>query len=219
MSFVDILIGIFDGFGVTASVTLWGMAYAVPFALIFGILQHFTTGPARVAVTSIIEFWRSSPVIVLLFVFYYSLPTVGITLSGITVAAMALGLNIGGYGSQAVRAALQSLDPGQVEAGKALGLRRLQILVLIELPQAFKAMTPTFINQFIQLIKGTALVSLITLSDMTFRAKEISQLQYDPVRTYTALLVAYFIVCYPATIFGRWVEKRVAVKGRSQGEI
>lgn len=219
MSFLAILAGIFEGFGVTATITFYGMLYAVPFALVFGILQHFTAGPARVVVTSIIEFWRSSPVIILLFVFYYSLPSFGITLSGITVGAMALGLNIGGYGSQSVRAALQALDPGQVEAGRALGLRRLQILALIELPQAFKAMTPTFINQFIQLIKGTALVSLITLTDMTFRAKEISQLQYNPVDTYTALLVAYFLVCYPATIFGRWVEKRVSIEGRGQRDL
>lgn len=215
MSFVEILSGVFEGFGITATVTAWGMAYAVPFALVFGVLQHFARGPARTAVTSIIEFWRSSPVIILLFVMYYTLPSFGLTLSGVTVAAMALGLNIGGYGSQSVRAALQALDPGQVEAGRALGLHRLQILMLIELPQAFSAMMPTFINQFIQLIKGTALVSLITLTDMTFRAKEISQLQYNPVGTYTALLVAYFIVCYPATILGRWAEKRVSIEGRS----
>ncbi|MEC9247171.1 amino acid ABC transporter permease [Nitratireductor rhodophyticola] len=219
MSFTATLAGIFEGLGVTATITFYGMMFAVPFALVFGVLQHFTRGFAHLLVTSIIEFWRSSPVIILLFVFYYSLPSFGITLSGITVGAMALGLNIGGYGSQSVRAALQALDVGQVEAGKALGLRRIEILGLIELPQAFAAMVPTFINQFIQLIKGTALVSLITLTDMTFRAKEISQLQYDPVGTYTALLLAYFIVCYPATILGRWTERRVSIEGRGQRDV
>ena len=88
------------------------------------------------------------------------------------------------------------------------------MLALIELPQAFTAMLPSFINQFIQLVKGTALVSLITLTDMTFRAKQLSQLSYDPVGTYTGLLLAYFIVCYPATVFGRLLERRVA-GGRS----
>lgn len=219
MGFLEILSGIFEGLGVTVSVTLWGLAYAIPFALCFGILQHFTTGATRLAVSAIIEFWRSSPVIILLFVFYYTLPSFGITFSGLTVGAMALGLNIGGYGSQSVRAALQALDRGQVEAGAALGLRRYQVLLLIELPQAFVAMTPTFINQFIQLIKGTALVSLITLTDMTFRAKQISQLQYNPVGTYTALLLAYFIICYPATILGRWVEKRVSPGNRGTRDV
>ena len=214
MTFGQILAGIFQGFGVTATVTAYGLLYAIPFAFFGGVMQHFTKGPVRALVTMLIEFWRSSPVIITLFVLYYTLPSFGITLSGITVGAMALGLNIGGYGSQAVRAALQSLDRGQAEAGLALGIRRWEVLALIELPQAFTAMLPSFINQFIQLVKGTALVSLITLTDMTFRAKQLSQLSYDPVGTYTGLLLAYFIVCYPATVFGRLLERRVA-GGRS----
>lgn len=219
MTFTAILFGIFEGFGVTASVTLYGMLYAVPFALVFGILQYFTTGWRRTLVTSVIEFWRSTPVLVLMFVFYYTLPGMGVTLSGIAVGAMTLGLHIGAYGSQSVRAALQALDRGQVEAGFALGLRRYQILRLIELPQAFAAMTPTFVNQFIQLVKGTALVSLITLSDMTHRAMEINQVTFNPAGIYSALLIAYFIICYPATILGRWLERRTMPQGRGNREL
>jgi polar amino acid transport system permease protein len=219
MTIPEILAGIFSGFNVTAWVTLYGMLWAVPFALITGVLQHFTHGIARFAVTCVIEFWRSSPVLILLFVMYYALPGFGVRLSGITVAAMALGLNIGGYGSQAVRAALQSLNQGQVEAGRALGLTRPQILWQIELPQAVSAMMPTFVNQFIQLVKGTAIVSLITLTDMTFRAKQIAELQYNPVGVYTALMLAYLIVCYPATLFGRYLERRVHIQHRGNREI
>ena len=208
MSFIDILRGLFEGLAVTLGVTALGMLYAVPFAFVAGITQRYARGPAYAAITVVIEFWRSTPVIILLYAFYHSLPGFGIRLSGLTVAAMVLGLNIGGYGSQSVRAALQALDPGQAEAGRSLGLRFWQVLLLIELPQAIRAMLPTFINQFIQLVKGTALVSLITLTDMTFRAKEISQMYYAPAKIYTALLVAYFVICYPATIAGRWLERR-----------
>ncbi|MCV9934813.1 amino acid ABC transporter permease [Boseaceae bacterium BT-24-1] len=213
MSFLDIFMGILAGIDVTIKVTLLGMLYAVPFAFAFGIAQHFARGPMRMMVTTIIEFWRSSPIIVLIYGFYFSLPGLGVHLSAITVGSMVLGLNIGGYGSQAVRAALQALDKGQVEAGYALGLRRLPILWLIELPQALAAMTPTFINQFIQLVKGTSLVSLVTLADMTFVAKAISQINYAPAKIYTALLIAYFLMCYPATILGRMIEQRVS-RGR-----
>jgi polar amino acid transport system permease protein len=219
MDFPGILAGILQGFRVTALVTLYGMLWAVPFALCFGVLQYLTRGATRAAVTTVIEFWRSSPVLILLFMLYYTLPSFGISLSGMTVGAMALGLNIGGYGSQAVRAALQSLDRGQVEAGLALGLRRVDVLAAIELPQALVAMLPTFVNQFIQLVKGTAVVSLITLTDMTFRAKEIAELTYNPVGIYTALLVAYLMVCYPATLLGRWLEKRVGIASRGTREI
>lgn len=217
MSFAAVIAGIFEGFEVTALVTLFGLACAVPFAFVAGIAQHALKGPARLVTTAVIEFWRSTPVIVLLYAFYYTLPTWGLRLSGITVGSLVLGLNIGAYGSQAVRAALQALDKGQGEAGCALGLGRWQILGLVELPQALSAMLPTFVNQFIQLVKSTALVSLITLSDMTFRAKEIAQTDYDTVKVYTALLVAYFLICYPATIGGRWLEARVGV-GRAARE-
>jgi polar amino acid transport system permease protein len=219
MDFTGILAGILQGFRVTALVTLYGMLWAVPFALCFGVLQYFTRGATRAAVTAVIEFWRSSPVLILLFMLYYTLPSFGVSLSGMTVGAMALGLNIGGYGTQAVRGALQALDRGQVEAGLALGLRRFDVLVSIELPQALVAMLPTFVNQFIQLVKGTAVVSLITLTDMTFRAKEIAELTYNPVGIYTALLLAYLMVCYPATLVGRWLERRVGIAQRGNREI
>jgi polar amino acid transport system permease protein len=209
MSILEIWLGILQGFRVTALVTLYGLVFAIPFGLIFGVAQYMTTGPARFVVTSVIEFWRSSAVIILLFVFYYALPLAGLALSAMTVSAMVLGLNIGGYASQAVRAGLQALDRGQKEAGHALGLSRSTILLRIELPQALVAMSPTFINQLIQLVKATSLVSLVTLTDMTFRAKEISQIEYDPVPIYSSLLLAYFIVCYPVALLGRWVERRI----------
>lgn len=209
MSLLEIWLGILEGLGTTATVTACGLIFAIPFALIFGVAQYLTTGVTRFLVTAVIEFWRSSAVIVLLFVFYYALPIVGVTLSALTVSAMVLGLNAGGYASQAVRAGLQALDGGQKEAGMALGLSRPAILVLIELPQALVAMSPTFINHLIQLVKATALVSLVTLTDMTFRAKEIAQTEYNPAVIYTSLLLAFFVVCYPIALFGRWVEARI----------
>ncbi|WP_432289619.1 amino acid ABC transporter permease (plasmid) [Aminobacter sp. BA135] len=210
MTILEIWLGILQGFRVTVLVTLYGLVFAIPFGLIFGVAQYMTTGPSRFVVTSVIEFWRSSAVIILLFVFYYALPLAGLALSAMTVSAMVLGLNIGGYASQAVRAGLQALDRGQKEAGLALGLSRATILLRIELPQALVAMSPTFINQLIQLVKATSLVSLVTLTDMTFRAKEISQIEYDPVPIYSSLLLAYFIVCYPVALLGRWVERRIS---------
>ncbi|WP_027528003.1 amino acid ABC transporter permease [Bradyrhizobium sp. Ec3.3] len=213
MSFLEIMHGIYQGFGVTAVVTILGVLYAIPFALLAGVLQHYSIGIYRLGITAVIEFWRSSPAIVLLYAFYYSLPAFGVYLSGIAVGAMVLGLNIGGYGSQSVRAALQALDRGQCQAGLALGLSRFDVLRFIELPQAIAAMIPTFINQAIQLIKGTSLVSLITLADMTFHAKLISERSYNPVGIYSGLLLAYLMICYPVTILGRHLERSARKDG------
>ena len=136
LSIFDIWLGILQGLGISLKVTAYGLFFAVPFALVFGVAQFVTTGWTRFLVTAVIEFWRSSAVVVLLFVFYYVLPVIGVTLSALTVSALVLGLNTGGYASQAVRAGLQSLPAGQREAGMALGLSRPAILLLIELPQA-----------------------------------------------------------------------------------
>ncbi|MBZ9772281.1 amino acid ABC transporter permease [Mesorhizobium sp. CO1-1-8] len=206
MSFGQLFLGVLLGLQVTVTVTAYGLLFAIPFALVFGVAQYLTSGVARIMITSIIEFWRSSAVIILLFVFYYALPVFGIELSATAVSSLVLGLNTGGYGSQAIRAGLQSLDKGQLEAAFALGLRRRHSMLLVELPQALRLMAPTFVNELIQLIKGTALVSLVTLSDMTFQAKQLAEIEYNPVGVYTALLLAYFVVCYPITIFGRWLE-------------
>ena len=209
MSIFEVWLGILQGFRTTALVTLYGLVFAIPFALVMGTAQYLARGWLRFLITSAIEFWRSSSVIILLFVFYYALPIIGIELSAMTVGAMVIGLNIGGYASQAVRAGLQALDRGQMEAGLALGLNRGQILFRIELPQALVSMAPAFVNNLIQLVKGTAIVSLVTLTDMTFRAKEIAQTEYNPVAIYTSLLLAYFVVCYPIAILGRLVDARV----------
>lgn len=219
MSIFEIWLGMLQGLGTTAAVTAYGLVFAVPFALVFGVAQYLTQGLPRLAITCVIEFWRSSAVIILLFFFYYTLPVIGVTLSAWTVSAMVLGLNVGGYASQAVRAGLQALPGGQKEAAKALGLSRASTLLLIELPQALVAMSPTFINTLIQLVKGTALVSLVTLTDMTFRAKEIAQIEYNPVAVYTSLLLAFFVVCYPIALMGRWLEARIHKPGGLVGGV
>jgi|SoiMethySBSTD1v2_1073268.scaffolds.fasta_scaffold00046_93 polar amino acid transport system permease protein len=210
MSAGEIFLGIFAGVQVTLAVALYALLFAVPFALIFGILQYLSRGYARFAVTAAIEFWRSSSAIVLLFVFFYVLPFVGLPLGPYTVAAMVLGLNMGGYGSQVVRGALAALDRGQLEAARALGMSRFQALVTVELPQAFRQMLPTFINELVELIKLTALVSLITLADPTFRAKQIFQITYQPAVIYTCLLLIYFMLGYPIARVGKRLERRFA---------
>jgi polar amino acid transport system permease protein len=110
-----------------------------------------------------------------------------------------------------VRGALAAHDRGQLEAARSLGLGRMQALLTVEVPQAFRQMLPTLVNELIELIKLTALVSLITLSDPTFRAKQISQLTYQPAAIYTSLLLVYFAIGYPIALLGRRVERRFGV--------
>ncbi|WP_343676749.1 amino acid ABC transporter permease [Paraburkholderia heleia] len=213
MNFAEILFDLWRGIGTTAEVIGLSLLYGIPFACISGTLQCELSGWPRFMVTAFIEFWRSSPIVVLLFVFFYSLPAFNIHLDAMTVSAMVLGMNIGGYGSQAVRSGLQVIDRGQREAGMALGLTLPENLLFVLLPQAFRAGLPNYVNLLIQLVKGTALVSLLSLADMTFRAKEIAQVTFDPAPPYIALLLSYFAICYPLTIAGRYFERKLRPGG------
>jgi polar amino acid transport system permease protein len=210
MSFDQILLKILEGAGVTLGVAGYALLFAIPFAFVFGTLQYLLSGWKRTVVTGIIEFWRNNAVIILLYVFYYLLPFAGMKWSAYTVGALVLGCSAGAYGSQIVRGALQSIPRGQVEAGASLGLRRWHVLGLLEYPQAIRPMLPSFVNELIRLLQSTALVSLLTLADMTFRAKEVTQISHQPAAIYSALLLAYFVVSYPLAILGRRLEKRVA---------
>jgi polar amino acid transport system permease protein len=210
MTLEQILLKILEGAGVTLGIAGYALVFAIPFAFVLGTLQYLLHGMARAAVTALIEFWRNNAVIILLYVFYYLMPFAGLKWSAPTVGAFVLGCSAGAYGSQIVRGALQAIPRGQVEAGGALGLRRWHMLGLVEYPQAIRPMLPSFVNELIRLLQSTALVSLLTLADMTFRAKEISQLSHQPGTIYTALLVSYFVVSYPLAVLGRRLEKRVA---------
>jgi polar amino acid transport system permease protein len=218
MTFTAILLKILEGAGVTLGIAGYALVYALPFAFVLGTLQYLLRGLPRMLVTGVIEFWRSNAVIILLYVFYYLFPFAGLRWSAPTVAALVLGFSAGAYGSQIVRGALQSVPRGQIEAAGSLGLLRGHVLWLVEYPQAIKPMVPSFVNELIRLLQSTSLVSLLAMADMTFHAKEMTQLTHQPVEIYSALLLSYFIVSYPFAILGRRLERWVATdKGDGDG--
>ncbi|WP_200845301.1 amino acid ABC transporter permease [Roseomonas sp. 18066] len=214
MSFVALLGWMLEGLGVTLTVALYSAVIAFPFALVFGLLEFRLRGPARWLVALFIDFWRSSSVIILLFFFFYVGPAFEVYLSAYTVGALVIGCNIGAYGSQALRSALESVGAGQVEAAQSLGLSRAKILLLVELPQALRKVIPIAGNEIIEIIKTTANVSLIGLADVTFRAKEAMQVAYQPAAIYSGLLLIYIAVCLPLALAIRHLSRRDAARSR-----
>ena len=200
MSFPTILLWLLQGLGVTMAVTALSALVVFPFALVFGVLEYRLRGIPRLLVTVFIDFWRSSSVIILLFFFFYVGPAFDVFLSAYAVGALVIGCNIGAYGSQALRAALQSIPAGQKEAGRALGLSRNRILFLIELPQALRKVIPIAGNEIIEIVKTSANVSLIGLADVTFKAKEAMQVSHQPAEIYSALLGVYIAICLPMAL-------------------
>ncbi|RVT91614.1 amino acid ABC transporter permease [Rhodovarius crocodyli] len=200
MSFPTILLWLLQGLGVTMAVTALSALVVFPFALVFGVLEYRLRGIPRFLVTVFIDFWRSSSVIILLFFFFYVGPAFDVFLSAYAVGALVIGCNIGAYGSQALRSALETIPAGQKEAGRALGLSRNRILFLIELPQALRKVIPIAGNEVIEIVKTSANVSLIGLADVTFKAKEAMQASHQPAEIYSALLGVYIAICLPMAL-------------------
>ena len=123
---------------------------------------------------------------------------------------LALGLNVGAYGAEVVRGAILALPREQYEAGTALNLTRWQQMRHVILPQAFVLMLPIFGNNAIELLKGTAVVSLISLSDMTFQAQVVRAQTGGTVLPFLTILILYFVIASIISLFVKGLERRLS---------
>lgn len=182
-----------------------------------GGLFAFAAGIARVAggrVLSLValvyvEIFRGTSLLVQLFWLYYALPLIGISFDPIMTGVVGLALNIGAYGAEVVRGALRSVPEAQHEAARALNFSRGYTLLHITLPQAVVEMMPPFGNLAVQNLKDTALVSLISISDLTFQAQQLRNITLDSVTIYSMTLLGYFAMALVVTAFMRWLEMRL----------
>lgn len=141
----------------------------------------------------------------------FALPMLGIQLTPMFAGVLALALNYGAYGSEAVRSSIQAVPKGQTEAAIALNMTPFQRMRRVVLPQAVVMMLPAFGNLLIELLKGTSLVSLIMLTDLTFKGMLLRT--FDISRTPEILgliLVMYFILAIMITLSVRWLERKVS---------
>lgn len=201
-----------EGLAVTLEIMAGAVVLAVPLALAAGVGRLSTQRPVRWLASIYVEVFRGTSALVQLFWFYFVLPLFGVQLPAMLVGIVVLALNAGAYGAEVVRGAIRAVPPGQREAGVALNLTRGQIMRRIVVPQAIPAMLPPAGNLLIELLKNTALVSLITITDLTFRG----QLLFfnDPATTeiYTLMLLLYFAVALLITAGVRLLERRVRVR-------
>ena len=195
LSYVDPL---FDGAWVTLQLTLYSTILGGVVAFMAGIGKLSTHRTTQWLSICFIEFFRGTSLLVQLFWLYFALPILGqaigvdLRLPPMLAGTIALGLNIGAYGAEVVRGAIQAVPDNQYEAAKALDFTPKQTLWRIVLPQAIPEMMPSFGNLAIQNLKDTALVSLISLGDMTFRAEQLRNYTQDSTTIYTLLLFMYF---------------------------
>lgn len=181
---------------------------AAPVAFGVGLARIAPIRVVRIAATAYVEVFRGSSALVQLFWAFYVLPFLGIDLDPIAAGVAVLGLNAGAYASEIVRGAVVAVPKVQWEAATALNLSRTARMVHVVLPQAVPAMLPTFGNVLIDILKGTAILSLITITELT---RTVDQLAVNGEVTfdfgYTLLLVMYFILSLPLMGLIRAAEK------------
>ncbi|ESR24567.1 ectoine/hydroxyectoine ABC transporter permease subunit EhuC [Lutibaculum baratangense] len=206
----DFLPQLLAGAVVTIEITIGGCAVAVAAALVAAMAKMYGPAPLRWLAVAYIELFRGTSALVQLFWLFYVLPHFGVLLEPMTVGIVALGLNVGAYGAEVVRGAVNAVPRGQWEATVALNMTRAQALRRVILPQAFVAMIPPWGNLFIELLKATALVSLITISDLAFRAQQLNQITFETVKIFTIVLLIYLAISSVITVGMRALEERAA---------
>ena len=159
-----------------------------------------------------IEIFRGTSLLVQMFWLFFALPLIGVSLDPYVAGVAALSLNIGAYGAEVVRGAIQAVPVGQYEAAVAVNFTKRYTLWNVILPQALVEMMPPFGNLVVQNLKDTALVSLITLTDLTFAAQTVRNLTHESIPAFTATLIIYFLLAMIFILIMRWLERVIAFR-------
>ena len=187
--------GVFlDGFLTTIQITILAGIVALAMAFVAGLARLSPIALVRLLALIYIEVFRGISLLIQLFWLFFVLPFFGIDLEPITTAIIGLGLCNGAYGAEIVRGAIEAVPRGQREAAVALNYTRFQRMNRIIIPQAIPAMLPPFGNLMIELLKATALVSLITIQDLSFQALTLRQTTMRTIEPFAVVLLGYFVL-------------------------
>lgn len=213
---LDLLPTLLTGLLVTLQITAGGAVVALASSFLAGLGRLSGRRTVRGVSRIYVDVFRGTSALVQLFWAFFALPLLGIRLEAVTAGILVLGLNLGSYGSEIVRSAIRSVDQSQYDAARALNLSRRQTLWRIILPQAALRMIPPFGNLFIELLKGTALVSLISLADLTFQGQTLRTATLRSGEIFALILLLYFLLAQVIARGMRFVESRLAA-GRDSG--
>ncbi|QTG82022.1 ectoine/hydroxyectoine ABC transporter permease subunit EhuC [Arthrobacter crystallopoietes] len=198
---------ILDGLWITLQLTLGGALLAMVIAVILGLGSRLRNIVLRGLCRAIMEFFRGTSLVVQLFFFFFVLPQLGLELPAMVCGILGLGLNYGAYAAEVVRGSINSVPTGQWEATTALSMSKSQQMIRVIFPQAWALMIPSLTNYLIHMLKGTAIVSFITLADLTYHTEQLRE-QTDTFFAYGVSLVIYFVIAYILTLIMNALEVR-----------
>jgi polar amino acid transport system permease protein len=199
------------GVGVTLAYTAGTIFLGLILGLMIGLARLSKSWLVNAPLVALIEAFRCTPLLVQIVWFYYALPVIlGIQIPAAVAATMVLSLYTAAFYAEIFRGGIRSIEPGQWDAARALGLRPWTMMRLVVLPQAIRRMVPPFMNQSIIQLKNTSLVSTIAVPDLLYQGSLITADTYRPLETYTVVALIYFVLLFPATLAAQAYEKRLA---------
>tara|TARA_B100000780_G_scaffold17684_1_gene11520 strand:+ start:1077 stop:1766 length:690 start_codon:yes stop_codon:yes gene_type:complete len=207
-----LLLGLFN----TLKITGLALVFGVPLGLLLALLRLYGNLAVRLPVGFIIEFLRTTPPIAQLFWFFFALPIlIGVEINPFEASVLTFSLQSSAFFAEVFRGGIQSIDSGQWEASKALGMQRNETLRRIILPQAVTRMIPAFLERAIELMKTTTLVSTISYADLLYQTNNIAQSTYRTIEVFTIAAAMYFVVIFACSLAVRRLEIRLSRTGET----
>ena len=197
------------GAGVTIKITAMSVALGVLIGLFVGIARICRVKPLRFLAAVYVDFFRGTPLLVQIFLFYFAVPVItGQRIDPYVAAVGSCGINSGAYVAEIVRAGIQSIDEGQMEAGRSLGMTWAQTMRYIIVPQAIKRVIPPLGNEFIALLKDSSLVSVIGFEELTRRGQLIIAKTYGSLEIWFSVAIIYLVMTLSISRLVAYLEKR-----------
>ena len=201
------------GAGLLTSVKICSLAMLIGTALgvLLGLTSMSRFAPARWLVRIYVDFVRGTPLLIQIFLVYFALPVIGVDLPEFWAGVLALSLNAAGFIAEIVRAGIGSVEKGQAEAARSIGMRHRQILLYVLLPQSLRAIVPPATNELIMLFKGSALLSVISVYELTRAGQAIIAVHFAPFEIFLLIALYYYFTVSILAALSRWLERRLPV--------
>lgn len=198
-----------DAAWIMLQLSFYGISLSLLLGLIIAVITTYRVFPFYRISRIYIELSRNTPLLIQLFFLYYGLPKIGIKWDGFTCGVIALVFLGGSYMAEAIRAGLLAIPNGQTEAGKAIGLSRLQLFRYIILPQAWAVAMPAIGANALFLMKETSIISAVAVAELMFVTKDIIGMDYKTNEALLLLFLSYLIILLPVSLLVRYAEKHL----------
>ena len=194
---------------VTLQISLVAGVLACIIGFLLGLAALSNVRALRWLIAAYVDFVRGTPLLIQVFLVFFALPVIGIRFDEIWAGIIALAFNTSAYIAETVRGGVGSVERGQTEAAKSIGMFRWQILTYILLPQALRPMLPPLTNELISMTKNTSLLSVISVYELTRAGQAIISVHFVPFEIYLLLALYYYALIKSLSYFSRWIESRM----------